>query len=385
MLSKKEKVISLIGNGVFSIPLSEDFPKEFSPEEAEELFRVAKNHDLAHVVASSLKKNSIVLPTDWESKFQKQLFMAVYRCEKLQYELKRLSELFEKEEILFIPLKGSVLRPYYPETWMRTSSDIDILVRIEDLDAATKVVTEQANYGSKGQWTGERSFFSPDGIHLELHFFDEADKEEGEIFRVIWDHVVPVEGCKARMQTEWEFFYAHHVMHMAKHFSHGGCGIRPFVDLALMREKLSLDLKKKQEYLESFGLVAFSDAAEHLSSVWFEKKKHTALSEQMQDYLLEAGIFGSVANQVALEKSGKSKLLNGFFAHIWLPYDHIKHQYPVLLRYKWLLPFCQIRRWFRLLFKGGLKRSVQHVRENRNVSDEKVKRVANLMDQLKLN
>ena len=104
----------------------------------------------------------------------------------------------------------------------------------------------------------------------------------------------------------------------------------------------------------------------------------------MEDYLFGAGIYGSVSNKIALEKSGKSKQLNGFFQHVWLPYDVIKHQFPVLQRHKWLLPVFQMKRWFHLIFCGGLKRSMRHIRENRSISDDKIKSVSELMERLEL-
>ena len=131
-------------------------------------------------------------------------------------------------------------------------------------------------------------------------------------------------------------------------------------------------------------MTVFAESAELLSSVWFGDSEHTPLTEKMQDYLLDAGIFGSVSNQIALEKGGKGKRMNGLFAHLWVPYDVIRHQYPVLNRHKGLLPLCQVRRWCKLIFCGNLKRSVRYVRESRSMGDETVERVAGLMDELKL-
>lgn len=384
MFTKEQKIVSLIRNAVLKTPLPENFPTSFSEEEIGELYQIAKRHDLAHLVAFALKNNRIGLPKTAEALFQKQLFGAVFRCEKMQYELKRISGLLEKEKIPFVPLKGSILRTYYPEIWMRTSSDIDLFVRESDLQRLSELITESAGYTAEGQWNGERSFFSPDGIHLEVHFYDDADEEEGLIFREIWDHVSPSEGFEYRMQMEWEYFYIHHVLHMAKHFSHGGCGIRPFLDLILMRNQIELDPEKKREYLEKFNLAPFAVASEKLASVWFGTDSHSPLTEQMEDYLFGAGIYGSIENKVALEKSGKGKQLSGFFAHVWLSYDDIKHQFPAMIRHKWLYPFCQFRRWFRLIFCGGLKRSFSFLHHNLNMSSEKVEKVSQLMDELNL-
>lgn len=48
--------------------------------------------------------------------------IAIYRYEKINYELNRLRSALNEAQIPFIPLEGSVLRQYYPEPWMRTSS-----------------------------------------------------------------------------------------------------------------------------------------------------------------------------------------------------------------------------------------------------------------------
>ena len=111
------------------------------PTDAEltRLYKLSKSHDLAHLVGSALSKNKIPLNAEIKAKFDKQMLLAVYRYEKLQYELNVLREAFNAHEIVFIPLKGSVIRAYYPEPWMRTSCDIDILVDEAEVDRAAYI------------------------------------------------------------------------------------------------------------------------------------------------------------------------------------------------------------------------------------------------------
>ena len=82
-------------------------------EELVKLYKLSKSHDLAHLVGDGEVK----------AKFQKQMKLAVYRYEKINYELGRLRKVLNEAEIQFIPLKGSVIRQYYPKPWMRTSCD----------------------------------------------------------------------------------------------------------------------------------------------------------------------------------------------------------------------------------------------------------------------
>ena len=85
------------------------------------LYKLAKSHDLAHLVGDALIKNNLIGDGKVKAKFQKQMMLAVYRYEKINYELGRLHKVLNEAEIPFIPLKGSVIRQYYPEPWMRTS------------------------------------------------------------------------------------------------------------------------------------------------------------------------------------------------------------------------------------------------------------------------
>ena len=98
----------------------------FSDEELAALYKLSKAHDLAHLVGDALIKNKLISNAEIKSKFEKQLMTAVYRYEQINYELNCLRKVLNEAQIPFLPLKGSVLRRYYPEPWMRTSCDIDL-------------------------------------------------------------------------------------------------------------------------------------------------------------------------------------------------------------------------------------------------------------------
>lgn len=105
-------------------------------EELVKLYKLSKSHDLAHLIGDVLIKNNLIGDGEIEAKFQNQMMLAVYRYEKINYELGCLREVMNEARIPFIPLKGSVIRQYYPKPWMRTSCDIDVLVHESDLERA---------------------------------------------------------------------------------------------------------------------------------------------------------------------------------------------------------------------------------------------------------
>ena len=141
-----------------------------SGEELEKLYRLSKAHDLAHLVGDALIRHDLIRDEEIRAKFQKQTILALFRYEKINHELCRLRAVLNAARIPFIPLKGSVLRQYYPEPWMRTSCDIDILVKKEDLDRAVALLVEEAAYRQQSKNSHDVGLFSESGVHLELHY-----------------------------------------------------------------------------------------------------------------------------------------------------------------------------------------------------------------------
>ena len=108
--------------------------KDITQEELNQLYILSKSQDMAHIVGAELEKQGILKSGDEVSeKFRKQQMIAIFRYERINYELEEICRVLEEAQIPHMPLKGSVIRKYYPEPWMRTSCDIDILVHESDL------------------------------------------------------------------------------------------------------------------------------------------------------------------------------------------------------------------------------------------------------------
>ena len=110
--------------------LSNEAKKCVTNEDISALFVLAKKHDLAPILAYALNQNALIQKDNKvHQKFLQEQSIAVFRYENINYELNKAVELFEKHKILNIPLKGSVIRSLYPQPWLRTSCDIDILIK----------------------------------------------------------------------------------------------------------------------------------------------------------------------------------------------------------------------------------------------------------------
>ena len=351
-----------------------------------ELYKLSKAHDAAHLVGDALEKNGVLLDGEIKNKFDKQVFTAIYRYENINAELEEIREILREENIEFIPLKGAVIRKYYPEPWMRTSSDIDLLIKSEQLENAINALIDRLSYEGKGKWIDEVSLYSPGGVHLELHCTLSADyvvEEVGSVLADIWTYAERVDKTSEYRLND-EAFYYYHIAHMAKHVMHGGCGVKPFVDLWVLEHKVEHSDEKRKDLLSRGGLEKFAEAARALSKVWFEDGEHTDVTRELENFVLSGGVYGTLENSVSVGQNKKGGKIKYILSRVWLSYDVLKVQYPNLEKHKWLLPFYEVKRWLRLLFKGGVKRSVNEIKVTANMDSEKVARSARLMSELGL-
>jgi len=360
-----------------------------SESELEDLYKLSQRHDLAHLAGAALYERGL-LPKGAavSEKFQHAQVVALYRYTKLEQERQRICQTFETAGIAYVPLKGTIIRQYYPQPHLRTSCDIDILVHREDLARATEALTEKLGYKGDG---GELhyhdvSLFSPSGIHLELHFTIENDWEPiDRLLSKVWDYCTPVAEGKFEHRQSPEFFMFHQIAHMVSHFLNGGCGIRPLLDLQILRQKMPFDDPSVQALCDACDIGVFYGHAKALSDAWFNHQPHDDITRQMEAYILYGGVYGTLENTVAIKQRQKGGRFSFIMYRIFMPYHQLKVKYPVLVKHKWLYPIMTVRRWFALLTPASRKRAKQELKHSASQSDEKAQSVDQLLRHLGLN
>ena len=90
------------------------------------------------------------------------------------------------------------------------------------------------------------------------------------------------------------------------------------------------------------------------------------LSIAMMVMLIAGGLFISI--KTGFLQFGK---FGYAMSKIFLSYDVIKYQYPILFKHKWLWLYANVRRWFKLVFGGSAKRSIRELKMNNDLSDDK--------------
>lgn len=379
---KKNKIMfDIIANIICNKQISVE---KISESNLEYIWSISQKHDVSHIILKGIEQIDYLTDSLILQKFKKMQTLAVYRYIQTEYELNALITILEKECIDFIPLKGSVLRNYYPEAWLRTSCDIDILVKNKDLDKAVNILVEKYGYTFKERGLHDISLYSKNKVHLELHFDLTSEDKYAETLSTVWDNCKLAENKAHQYLMNNEFFCFYHLTHMAEHFIHGGCGIRPFIDLWVIKQKIGYDEMIVVKMCEQVGLADFYIQIKNLMNVWLENDKHTNLTSEMEDFIIGAGIYGTMENKIALNQRNDKGKLKYILSRVFLSYENLKRLYPKLERHKVLTPFYQVRRWINFILKKDKKRARQELKISSSISQEKISSVNSLCKTLGL-
>ncbi|MBP5210018.1 MAG: hypothetical protein J6125_04055, partial [Clostridia bacterium] len=222
------------------------------------------------------------------------------------------------------------------------------------------------------------------GEFTELHhtLIEESNgRAVSDVLARVWEVARPCGGSR-RHELPGEWLRLYHIAHAAKHFVHGGCGIRPTADLFLL-DRADPAAAERTELLGESGLSAFASALRDLSAVWWGGEERSPLTADMEEYLLGAGVYGSSKNRIAVVQNRTGKGLGYLWHRLFLPRDVLATSYPVLKKHPILYPWYTVRRWCRGLFLR--RRSVRaELAAARSLTVEERVFVEGLLDRLEL-
>ncbi len=356
-MNVNETILQLIANEICGRKLSLTDKAPYSDDFYNEMFNTAIAHDVAHIVGTALINNDLEKKSLAFEQYRGCIYAVMFRYENLKYVTEKVCNVLEEEKIAYIPLKGAVIRNFYPQEWMRTGCDIDILVHEEDSERALKAITNKLGYVEKCRSKHDISILSTENIYVELHYSLLEESHSSRLAKVldyVWEYAKPVKDDKYIYELDDAMFYFYHVAHMAKHFQQGGCGLRPFIDLWLIERSKDYHSSTTKYLLQEGGLSSFERIAMDMTNVWFSGKEHNELTRIMEEYIMSGGTFGSPSTVLLSNQHKSGGRWKYFLSRIFIPYDELKKQYPILVKHKILTPLCEICRLFSLAF--GKKR-----------------------------
>lgn len=311
--------------------------------------------------------------------FQEDYKLNMLREARFELGGQQVFDAFEKAEINFLPLKGAILKNYYPNPALRTFTDIDIYVG-KDFEKAEKVLFELGYEKTGFDEHNDVGYSKKPSLHIELHkelFPDDYDFEG--YFDEPFKHTDLKDGYKYYHLYKTDDFFIHVLCHLYKHFTFGGCGLRQYLDIYVMTKKMELDMDYIRSELKSFGMEGFLDTTLKLDRFFFDGEKPDDELIEIAEFVFNNSTFGNAENRLVLDydkQNGEKRTLWGnitYFMDRWqLKYSQMIPRYKVLKYLPFLLPFCWIHKLLTaLLFRrNALKSSFDDVgKMNSDFSD----------------
>lgn len=366
MDSNKSSIIKLIYSALTGE--KQQLPEDFSLSEA---VAVAKKHGITVM----LYYGALNCGVSQTEPLMQELFM--YTCKNIavsEQQMHSVAEIFaafDKAEIDYMPLKGTLLKKMYPKTEMRSMGDADILVKTAQYEKI-KPVMSRLGFSEILESDHELIWNKKGALHLELHkrLIPSYNKDYYAYFGDGWRLAKVKNGTRYEMTDEDQMIYL--FTHYAKHYRDAGIGIRHIVDLWVYRKnRPDLDEEYIKTELEALQLYDFYVNTVKTLSVWFEGGEPDSKTDFITHIIFNSGIYGTkeahiLSEAVKISKTQGSsdkvrakKLQNLIF----LPYPYMCEKYPFLKKVPFLLPVMWIVRIFTaILFKrDSIKRNQENL------------------------
>ena len=339
----------------------------------EKIMRIASLHEVAHLAATALLDSGLIKDEEHIKAAKKSIYDASYRDTKNAYTQNTAVKILCENKIPHIVLKGSVIKDYYPERWMRTSCDIDILVKKPDLNNAVKLL-ENNGFKLDSNLNFHDVSLIYDDTNLELHFsICENIRNIDAVLKKVWEYSEN-KGEYEYVQKH-DYFVFHHIAHMSYHFLAGGCGIRPFLDLWILKRADFFDENAVRKLCEDARIGAFFDAVLKMTDVWFSDKEDSEITVRMEKYIITGGAYGYFPNNAAADTIRNGGKIRHLFVRVL---------YPVLNRAPVLLPFCYVYRLFQKTMGRNSEKAKKKYKTIKQQDSDFIKEVSDLMKMLKL-
>jgi len=310
------------------------------------LFKISEKHTLTACVAYALESADIHEHTFTQAKEK-----AIRKNILLDAERKKILQCLEQEKIWYLPLKGAILKDWYPKIGMRQMSDNDILF---DASFRSKVKDLMLSRGFTCVHFGDSNddaYFKPPIHNFEMHnalFTIAHGKELCDYYQDIKSKLIQDTGTSYGYHFKNEDFYIYLTAHEYKHFCKGGTGIRSLTDAYIFMKKFedSLDWDYLKPELQKLNLTEYEQKRRTLAKKLFLHETLTQEEEMMLNYYKSSGAYGTLEHAVTnnLIKNGKGSKVKYLFWRVFPPMNQVKSYWNFFYRHKWLLPVLWIYR-----------------------------------------
>ncbi|MBQ1261132.1 MAG: nucleotidyltransferase family protein [Clostridia bacterium] len=345
---------------IYSAERGEPIPEKPDSIGYKDIFEATRQHSYAGAVFSALHEELTSLPAEAYALWEKECMSDTAKNIAQLSAFASVEALLSENKIYYLPLKGIILKSVWKNPLNRPMSDIDIFVG--DKVGEAQAVLCAAGYELRDALHDFHTTVKKRPyVSVELH--SDIYKGAG---KSISDYQPVTDGSyRLKMShTELLTFIVRHAHH--HYVSGGSCGIRLVFDLRFYFERygVEIDRAELEASLKENGLFEFYGAALSIGEAWFDGKALPPEYSELEEYMLLGGSFGNTETKLRqTEKDGTT--LKYFFSICFPPYKNMASLYPVLRRWKILLPLYYVRRGFGKLLSGRVRRVVRAYKDAR--------------------
>lgn len=313
-------------------------------------------HSLKTVYLKSLGMVSIDFDKDLLSDLENCYILNVAKVLSFDKERADLYHFLNQNNVDFLPLKGILLKDYYPEPYVREFADNDILFNgsknklVRDFFIKKNYEIREFNKSNHDAYI-KKPFYNFE-MHRSLFNCSDRNKEFNAYFK---DYLIksPVKENHEHESSK-EDFYIYFTAHAYNHFRDAGCGIRTLVDYYVYLKKEQLDFNYINKELKKLDLLDFSNKISSLSIKLFDEEPLNKEEEKMLLYIASSGTYGTIEHSVAkgIKEKGRFRY---FMQRVFPPYRFYKTAYPWAYYCPILIPIAWLARFFRIIFKNPKK------------------------------
>ena len=335
-----------------------------------QLLIMARKHSVASMVCMALEKTAIFANADEATKKQwiDAKNKAIRKNMLLDAERKTILHELETQGIWYMPLKGSILKDWYPKPGMREMADNDILFDPSGREQVREIF-QNRGYKTVSFRKGNHDVYEKAPIYnFEMHvsLFHGTYKELTEQYKNVKERLLPVDGTAYQFAFTPEDFYVFVIAHAHKHYSHSGTGIRTLADIYVMDRHLGgiMDRDEVEQKLTQLGIAEYEQHSRVLAEKLFSAVRPLAETELTEDekemllYYCDATTYGTVGNSVnnrlhELQEDSEDitrwTKLKYCCVRLFPGREFCKYAYPFVYKHPWTMPFFWV---WRIVDKG---------------------------------
>lgn len=308
------------------------------------LYHLANINKILPVISSVLNSNKTS-----NTLFDEASYNALIRKEKQKRNIEELKILLKDYDYVFF--KGTAISKYYQNDYERVSADTDIYV----FDNYEDVLNTLLNNGYKVSRKDiqEYELIDTNNNFIDLHSsFTLKDKQTEDILKEAKHH-------NNYLDINYEYLFL--IYHTKKHLLRGILDLRSILDIYYLRDKLDKDLIN--ELLNETNLMTFNNSLNHYLDTILNRRDYDDndlfIEELIDGYSQDDGI----KNRILINSYNKNKL-EYLLSRVFIDYDLLSNEYPIIKKYKILTPIYYLKRIIRILKSRRSNYALKELKEN---------------------